>query len=189
MDRIQYVTLKSMVIGAGYKDEIDWAASIHEPVSPGDFALKACRVILKGGMKEQIARRLWEEKIQPALINGQNVWSVFHHPGKAAAMEYIWANRRQLFEEYRQATDKLAKLAFLETLPWIGPTTRYHLARNLGMDVCKPDRWLTRIADEDGTTPEEMCRRLSEETGDRIGVVDVVLWRAANLGLWRAEPG
>ena len=26
-----------------------------------------------------------------------------------------------------------------------------------------------------------MCRQLSEQSGDRIGVVDVVLWRAMNL--------
>ena len=73
----------------------------------------------------------------------------------------------------------------METLPWIGPITKYHLARNLGIDVAKPDRHLVRLAKRFGynesTGVQQMCEELAERTRDRIGVVDVVLWRYANL--------
>ena len=93
------------------------------------------------------------------------------------------ANVSEIFAEYK-ALRIDSRLEFLERLPWIGPITKFHLARNLGMDVCKPDRHLLRIAKaHHGTTPAALCGRLSRLSGDRIGVVDVVLWRAANLRL------
>jgi thermostable 8-oxoguanine DNA glycosylase len=50
------------------------------------------------------------------------------------------------------------------------------------MDFAKPDRHLVRIAKSYKLEVEEMCLNLSKQTGERIGVVDVVIWRAANLG-------
>ncbi len=37
------------------------------------------------------------------------------------------------------------------------------------------------IAGEEGVT--RMCERLASESGDRVGTVDLVLWRAAAIGL------
>jgi hypothetical protein len=51
------------------------------------------------------------------------------------------------------------------------------------MDVCKPDRQLMRIAGRYRMTPEELCSTLAKKTGERIGTVDSVIWRAANLGM------
>ena len=61
------------------------------------------------------------------------------------------------------------------------PITCWHLAKNYGHDCAKPDRYLTRIAGAEGT--HDLCARLAKETGDRIATVDLVIWRAANLGL------
>jgi hypothetical protein len=74
------------------------------------------------------------------------------------------------------------KLSFFESLPWIGPITKYHLAKNFGVECCKPDRHLVRIARQYDMTPDELCRKLAEETGNSVNTVDTVLWRAANLG-------
>ena len=74
-------------------------------------------------------------------------------------------------------------MAYLESIPWIGGITKYHLAKNLGFDCCKPDRHLVRISKEYNTSPEELCKRISEATGDRVATVDLVIWRVANLGL------
>jgi hypothetical protein len=67
-------------------------------------------------------------------------------------------------------------------LKFIGKVTRYHLARNIGADVAKPDRHMKRIAQKCGypETPEgiqDFAKRVSMLTGERVGVVDVVLWR------------
>jgi len=41
----------------------------------------------------------------------------------------------------------------------------------------------------EGSAPQELCERLAKATGDRIAVVDLVLWRACNLGLLRPPKG
>lgn len=73
-------------------------------------------------------------------------------------------------------------MEYLQTLPWICPITKYHLTKNLGLDVCKPGRHLVRIAGDYDMTPEELCEKLSKEAGDRVAMVDNGIWRAANLG-------
>jgi len=73
-------------------------------------------------------------------------------------------------------------MAFLASLPWIGEITKYHLGKNLGtLDTAKPDRHLVRIAGAEGA--HALCARLARATGDKVATVDVVIWRAANLGL------
>lgn len=175
----RYLTIKAKLVDIGYANEIDWAESLKPCTSASNFMIETIWVILNSGMKNQVARKIMD-RVFNAIDLGNKVSSVFGHKGKASAIEYILSNYDRLFKEYQEAKDKLA---YLETLPWIGKITKYHLARNLGFDVCKPDRHLERLAKQNNTTPHELCKELANITGDRIGVVDVVLWRAANLGL------
>jgi hypothetical protein len=70
----------------------------------------------------------------------------------------------------------------LVQLPYIGPVTVYHLAKNIGLDVAKPDRHLVRIAQLAGYPDvHSFCEEISEMTGDRISVVDIVYWRFATI--------
>ena len=67
-------------------------------------------------------------------------------------------------------------------MPHIGPITKFHLARNLGLDYAKPDRHLVKIALAFGySNVQAFCREASELTGDKIGLVDLVFWRFAVL--------
>lgn len=172
----EYIDIKARLVSAGYAPEIDWATGVKPCDSADDFACEACWVVLNAGMKEQVARGIWE-RIRPALQSGQPIDGLFNHKLKVRAIKEIWGNRELMFAMYCGAMDKLA---FLQDLPHVGPITKFHLARNLGMDVCKPDRHLVRIAAPE--TPAALCERLSVATGDRVGVVDCVIWRAANLG-------
>ena len=115
---------------------------------------------------------------------GQSASSVFGHPGKAPAIDWIWERRHELFEHYGAAEHKLA---FLETLPWIGPVTRYHLAKNLGADEAKPDVHMERLARRDRTSTRTLCRRLARQTGYRIATIDSILWRACADGLLKSR--
>jgi hypothetical protein len=45
------------------------------------------------------------------------------------------------------------RLEYLGSLPWIGAITKYHAARNFGVDCVKPDIHLTRLAALLRTTP------------------------------------
>jgi hypothetical protein len=74
-------------------------------------------------------------------------------------------------------------VAFCGTLPWVGPITKYHLAKNFGGNFAKPDVHLQRLADAEGTTPQELCERLGEATGYRASTIDLILWRACADGI------
>jgi len=66
----------------------------------------------------------------------------------------------------------------LRCLPYIGEITSYHLAKNLGADVAKPDRHLVRFAASQGFSDvHTLCSAISQVSGDPLRVVDVVLWR------------
>ena len=73
-------------------------------------------------------------------------------------------------------------LEVLQEYPYIGPVTSYHLAKNLGFSLAKPDRHLNRIAQTIGYSDvQSLCNDISSESGDSIPVVDIVLWRYATL--------
>ncbi|MCK4521400.1 MAG: hypothetical protein KAU20_02415 [Nanoarchaeota archaeon] len=179
MKLAEYNKIKKDVIDKGYIKDIQWAQNIKPPTAAAEFCIEYIHVVINSGMKNQIANEIFKRVIQ-AIHQGVDIARVFNHTGKVNAIKSVWIKRHKIWEEY-QKTD--LKLSYLQTLPYIGNITKYHLARNLGTDCCKPDRHLMRIAAKYHSTPEELCGELSEKSGDRIGVVDVVLWRAGNLKL------
>jgi len=179
MTKAEYLTLREKVKRAGYSREIKWARSLAPCPNARIFAVEAIWVIINSGLKNQVAQEI-EQRVYKAIDRGDPISTGFGHKGKVKAIEYILSNRERIFADYLTAKDKLA---YLEKLPWIGPITKYHLGKNLGLDVVKPDRHLVRIAGKEGKTALELCKEISELTGDRLAVVDTVLWRAANLGM------
>lgn len=177
MNATEYFSIKRKLCDSGFDREIAWAEGLKPCKSADLFALEAGWVIMNSGMKEQVVRGIWAV-MRDALISGQPIDDLFGHKLKVAAIKQIWADRESLFVAYRRSRDPLA---FLETLPHIGPVTRYHLAKNLGMPVCKPDRHLVRISAP--RSPDLFCAELSHHTGDTVMTVDTVIWRAANLGI------
>jgi hypothetical protein len=80
---------------------------------------------------------------------------------------------------YLDTIDSMTGLGF------IGPKTKYHLARNLGFDVAKPDRWLCRIAEKLGwESVDSMCDYLANKHGLKVKEIDIILWKyVSDLGL------
>lgn len=175
----QFYRLRDQVAEAGHGGDLEWSESVVPPTDPDEFAREAIFVICNSGMRFTVAQGIFD-KIKTALASGEAPGTVFGHKGKCAGIGWIWQNRERLLAEYLAARDKLA---FCESLPWIGGITKYHLAKNLGADVAKPDRHLQRLADAEGCTPQELCDRLAAETGYRAATIDVVLWRACALGI------
>jgi hypothetical protein len=178
-----YLDLCEELRTLGYGDDREWAESVRMPDTPEEFACEYTWVVLNSGMKNTVARRIMD-RVWPTLLAGRSAGTVFGHAAKAAAIDQAWSKRAELHRQAKAADDLVA---FCRSLPWIGPVTCWHLAKNLGADVAKPDRWLLRLADSEGTTPEALCRRIADATGDRIATVDVVLWRACALGLIVAQ--
>jgi len=165
----------------GYAGEIRWAETLAplEQQTPAAFLQEYVWVVLNAGMREQVARTIYGRFLagrDPAAIG---------HPGKRVAVERALREHEAWFATLLAAEDKLA---YLESLPWVGPATKYHLARNLGIEVVKPDRHLVRLAARFGyASPDALCRAIQVEgmipPGPelRLGTIDLVLWRYCNL--------
>lgn len=180
-----YHALVRGISDRGYDDDVAWAEGLKPPPNATDFATELIYVICNSGMKFTIARKIFG-RVMNAVFNELAVRDVFGHAGKAVAIERIWRDREVLFGQFNEATDKVEWLGWL---PWIGPITKYHAAKNFGVDCVKPDVHLARLATIHGTTPHELCAAISRETGHRIATVDTVIWRACAIGLINSKTG
>ncbi|MDC0886220.1 hypothetical protein OAS19_00300 [Altererythrobacter sp.] len=164
---------------AGYGDAIEWSENTELPQNAEDFAATAIYVICNSGMANRVAVVIFDSCMD-ALHDGKSVTSVFGHPGKGKAIDWIWKKRAKLYGRLLQAEDLVE---FSVTLPWIGKITKFHLAKNLGADVAKPDVHLNRLAEREGLDAQALCERLAKITGYRAATIDLVLWRACADGI------
>lgn len=175
--------LEAALIRDGYQSVIDWSEGILAPTDADKFAEEAIYVICNSGMRVTIGEVI-AEKCITAVRAGISACTLYGHAGKCVAIDEIWARRQELFAAFRDSKDQVAAL---QNLPWIGPVTRYHLAKNLGVDVAKPDVHLERLARRDRTTTKILCRRLARQSGYRVATVDTILWRACADGILKSR--
>lgn len=165
--------------------DIEWSETVQPPADAEAFAHETIFIICNSGMKFTIARQIFD-RVMMALHNGLQASDAFGHPGKAEGIQKVWDGRRAYYAAFLEADDKLE---FCASLPWVGKITKYHLAKNFGVDVCKPDVHLQRLSDHAGTDPHSLCAALAAESGYRIATVDVILWRACATGLIDSRTG
>lgn len=175
----------ALVNDAEAQRAIRWQESVTSPTDAGTFAGEAIWVICNSGMKNTVAR-LIHDRVWEALRAGEPVVSRFKHTGKAGAIDTIWRERERLYAAFLAAPDKLA---FLETLPWIGSITKYHLAKNFGVDCAKPDVHLQRLATRSGKGVQALCAELASQTGYRVATVDLILWWGCAHGIVDSRTG
>jgi hypothetical protein len=67
----------------------------------------------------------------------------------------------------------------LQKFPYIGPITAWHLAKNLGLQIAKPDRHLLKLSNSLGYGEDvhKLCASISQASGELVSVVDLILWR------------
>lgn len=184
-----YLRVRCQLFERGWYGDWQWAQTVTMPTTPEAFVREYTWVVLNSGMKNTVARGIMD-RVWPAVTSGKSsAGEVFGHEGKAQAIDYVWAHRKVLHAQARAADASKDLVRYCQALPWIGPITCWHLAKNLGANVCKPDRWLMRLADAEDTTPAELCTRLAAATGDRIATVDLMLWRACVVGVLTIENG
>jgi len=182
MNRIEYFNYKKNVIQNGYGFEIKMVNNmLKNPCNSSErFLREYIWVVVNAGMKFQIAEVIYY-KILYAMKKRYKLENIYGHSQKVEAIKYVVNNKDIIFENYCANKNKIE---FLDSLPFIGPATKYHFARNLGLDVCKPDRHLIRLAKFYDLTPFSLCEKVSKETSEKVGIIDVVLWRAGNLQLY-----
>lgn len=176
---IRFRKLEAALRAAGYGPMIEWSENIQPATTAEEFAAEAIFVICGSGMNNKVAGPI-AVRCLATLAVGASARTVFGHRGKSAAIDTIWQQRAVFFERYCRENDKVRMLS---ELPWIGPVTKHHLAKNLGADTAKPDVHMERLARRDRTTTHKLCRRLARQTGYRIATIDTVLWRACADGL------
>jgi len=170
-----YNKIKMMIIDQGYENEIMWVNNIPNPVDKDLFFKEYSWVVINSGMKNKVAEKIYKN----FWNNNTPDFSTINHPNKNKSMKEVYTRLDFYFLHFMKSKNKLM---FLKSLPHIGDITKYHLARNLGLNYAKPDRHLVRISSL-FTYPniQEFCKKLSNLTGDPIGIVDLVLWRFATL--------
>lgn len=171
--------LEARLRALGYDEAIAWSETVKPPPDADRLADEIAWVICGAGMNVRTAGKIHRACMRK-VRRGRSACKVYGHKGKCAAIDFCWRNRELLHAEFVAADDKLAWCA---SLPWIGPVTKYHLGKNLGLDVPKPDVHLERLADREDITVVELCERLAEESGFRVATVDTILWRACADGV------
>jgi len=185
-----YRETRARLAALGYVEDWEWAQNVRAPVNAEDLVREYALVVVNSGMHHRAARAIMD-RVWPRLVADLPLYpAAFGHAGKALAIGLMWDRRALRLAEFRELCDDPARvLEWCESLPWIVKITRYHLAKNLGVDCAKPDRWLVRLAQADGETVDALCARLAAATGDRVATVDVVLWRACAIGVLTVDGG
>jgi len=190
-----YLLAKQRVIASGFEDEIAWqeTVSIHD-VTARMFLREAAWVVLCSGMRESVVRARFEklecafERWDPKKVahhGGRCRWraqSVFNHITKLdsivrIAIEVDAVGVARMIHGIQSNGPR-----FLTRLPYIGPVTCFHLAKNLGFPVAKPDRHLERLATALGYLGAmDLCTTIAQALGEPVQVVDIVMWRFATI--------
>lgn len=185
------------VRAAGFGWEIAWQRRLtHREFTESDFLREAAWVILCSGFREAVVRKVfdymslcfcdWESAREIQRNRASCIATAsarFRSPRKLSAIadiaDLVAESGFQLF----QAQLKRSPIQELQKLPFIGPVTAFHLAKNLGIDVAKNDRHLVRIANTLGfPDAHALCDGIAIAVGEPISVVDIVLWRYAAIG-------
>jgi hypothetical protein len=184
------------VQAAGFAWEIHWQRERHlESFSERDLLRESAWVILCSGFREATVRKVfdyislcfcdWESSVEIARNRSACIATAsarFRNGKKIDAIARVADLVTEAgFDQIRRLI-QVDPIRHLQLLPYIGPVTSWHLAKNLGLDVAKNDRHLARMALGLGyADAHDLCGEVSEATGELVSVVDVIFWRFATL--------
>jgi hypothetical protein len=189
-----YLYAKNEVIRRGYSYEMLWQDSRElTQLCEQDFLRETAWVIYCSGFREQTVRRVFDF-LSLAFCDFESASEIVSNADKcveAAMLGFANRQKHSAVVEVARIVDDLGFEAFkhrlliatdpvreLRRFPYIGPVTAFHLAKNIGCDVAKPDRHLVALGARLGFDDvHSMCARISELAGDPVKVVDIVLWR------------
>lgn len=156
-----------------------------DELTPHKFWSEYIWTVLASGFSPKVFTKNWGsimnavgpwDHTMPFPMMWRRLKPIFGNERKAKAIDKCRALMRSLgWDNFRQ-TYCVSPDTFRQ-LPFIGSITCYHIARNCGIDAVKEDLHLVRLARhfefDSGTS---MCHYLSGLSGERVGVVDFVLW-------------
>ena len=187
---------KATVTTAGFGWEANWQRSVEgKPFGERDLLSEAAWVVLCSGFRESAVRAVfdhvslcfcdWESAAAIAAAGETCVRTAYPRFRNTPKLMAILNVARIIASEGFGVFAKHVRddpRGTLRSLPFIGPVTWAHLAKNLGINVAKDDRHLARLASRFGhSSAQSLCDMISGETGEPASVVDVILWRFASL--------
>lgn len=175
-----YKFARQYVVANKLQNDIDKARNRNwETTNAKQFFEQFVYVIINTGTKKESADKLFQEFCdssynpniieneikKSAIIKGLNQYTQWFQTWYSFALK----NERSAIE-------------YLETLPYIGKKTKYHLASLIGMDCAEPNKYTLRISKHfNWDNPRLMCEWLSDETKDKVAVISVVLTKYCEL--------
>jgi hypothetical protein len=191
-----YYKAKQSVYSNGYFYEIYWQERQNiDSINLQSFFSEYSWVVLSSGMRESVIKKKFSELSNvfnnwndPIAISKKNVairnkaLKIFNNAPKIDAI--LFMAKYLCSTTVKNEIELISTLgcAYLEKFPFLGPATSLHFAKNLGFVVSKPDRHIVRISEKFGyNCPAKFCTEISQHTGEKVSVVDIILWRYATL--------
>jgi len=182
-----------------FPKDIDYSVEAIHPIildqmTKQDFYRQYAYVVYNSGFNNSVVEMKWPRLLQayrdfhvvyvskyPAQVRSEAI-EIIAHKGKVKAIIDAARTIRDLdWPEFKEEvkTDFMT----LKRFPYIANETVYHLARNMGFDVIKPDRHLKKMAARYELDPFTMCNRIKDETGLSLHMIDTIIWRASEQGV------
>jgi len=190
-----YLVAKSAVLDSKYATEVIATAPPLQTLSESEFLRELAWVVLSAGMAERVVRlkfsavseafMFWNSATEISAHEEICVTAALRHFGHKGKIDAI-ATAARLVAQVPFATLRERVFANpiteLQRFSYIGPITAFHLAKNIGVQIAKPDRHLTRLCNAAGFSEvDELCNCIASFVGEDISKVDTVLWRFATL--------
>lgn len=188
-----YLDAKAFVYDMGYYYET-YACEQAFEITKEFFLKEYAWVVLSSGLSEKVVKSAFEKLSKVCgnwesvdyLANNKDIrcaaLKIFNSPTKIDAILNMAQHLLSVSINSELEAVRLHGPSYLTKYKYLGPATAFHFAKNLGLDVMKPDRHLVRITEALGySDPHLLCAYLSNVSGDNVRVVDQVLWRFATL--------
>lgn len=191
-----YRAAKRAVVRAGFSEEIAWQESVRfDDLTESDLLREHAWVTLSAGMHDYVVRRIFNA-ISESFFDWKSADMIVANESACRRLALQRFNNFRKIDAIIQAATIVNRIGFyeykrsvrvnpievLKSLPFVGPVTCYHLAKNIGLPFAKPDRHLVRLAESMGYSDvQAFCESISQLTGDSVPVVDIVLWRFATF--------
>ena len=172
-------------------DGADWADIDQKEKWNGlderEFLEQYCWVVFASGFDGSILEKRFGkiskvfQDFEPADVAGMKPVKVENLPirHKSKADGFLKGAKMIHEEGWKNFKARVAAggIDVLTELPYIAKKTKYHLAKNIGLeDTAKPDVHLMRCAEECSATVDELVSFLADEYGMTKHKVDAVLW-------------
>lgn len=187
-----YLDIKKHVIYKGFAWEVDWQENqCIKLLSESEFYREAAWVILSSGMSVISVTSVFN-KISKAFLNWEDSEKIvkwgekcvsqalehFNHKGKINAILSIIQHVNKIGFDFFKLKLIENGVEYIQKFSFFGPATSFHLAKNIGMNVVKPDRHLIRLAKAlNFSSPDKLCKIIANQINEKLCVIDVVLWR------------